>query len=309
MNAVPDTYTRQGQSTVPDSAGPEGEPVFHGCLPDPSCPYCNGADGQAGELLDWSFVDAVYCISLRVRDDRMKTASAEFHKVGLCRQVVFYRPEKHPVKGLFGSWESHRLVCQTALAQGAKRALIFEDDVQFMRRIRPRTLRAIRLALDGLPANWNVFYLGHWPITAWFVRHNVLRTSSLCAHAYIVSPRLMQWLSERPWGAPGVEKRRIFGKGLDNAFAALGDTYAYFPMIAGQSGAKSDNFNFLTPDKPGKTRKQRKLKHLITHSRYREVLLSRLMRSGEMVTALLSPVYYLSARIQGLRSRKVAGGE
>ncbi len=85
------------------------EPVFHACPPDPSCPYCNGTIGDA-EALDWSFLDGVYCISLQSREDRVINVAAQFHKVGLCRQVLFYRPLRHPGRGYIGSWESHRAV-------------------------------------------------------------------------------------------------------------------------------------------------------------------------------------------------------
>ena len=85
------------------------EPVYHACPPDPSCPYCNATIGDAGAL-DWSFLDGVYCISLQSREDRVINVAAQFHKVGLCRQVLFYRPLRHPGRGYIGSWESHRAV-------------------------------------------------------------------------------------------------------------------------------------------------------------------------------------------------------
>ncbi|MCX7631410.1 MAG: hypothetical protein N2038_14340, partial [Geminicoccaceae bacterium] len=71
---------------------------------------------------------------------------AQFHRVGLCRRAIFFRPERHPVKGLIGSWESHRRVAIDALARGARRVLVCEDDVAF-RRTSPRTVAAIGRAL------------------------------------------------------------------------------------------------------------------------------------------------------------------
>ncbi|MGB7933862.1 MAG: hypothetical protein WCH04_16875, partial [Gammaproteobacteria bacterium] len=64
------------------------EAVFHRCPPDPSCPYCNGSIDPA-QALDWSFLDGVYCISLKSREDRALTVAAQFHKTGLCRQLLF----------------------------------------------------------------------------------------------------------------------------------------------------------------------------------------------------------------------------
>jgi GR25 family glycosyltransferase involved in LPS biosynthesis len=277
------------------------EPVFHPCPPDPSCPYCNGSIDPA-RALDWSFLDGVYCISLKSREDRAVNVAAQFHKVGLCRQVLFYRPLRFPGRGYIGSWESHRAVAGHALEQGCETTLILEDDVQFVRHLTPRLVRAIGQAIKRLPPEWMIFYLGHWPLWAYFVRPNVLRTSSGCAHAYVVSPRLLRWLHEHPWGAPGVEKRRLIGKALDSAYAMLPATYALFPMIATQSISRSDNFAVSR-------KKNTKLKHIVTHSRHREWFLSKLMRPGEAVVALLSPLFFIARMSQqgyaGLR-RQVA---
>jgi hypothetical protein len=284
-------------SSIAQTAAEADTPVFHPCPPDPACPYCNGSIGP-DQALDWSFLDGAYCISLKSREDRATNVAAEFHKVGLCRKVMFYRPVKHPVKGIIGSWESHRAVGEDALQRGYQRTLIMEDDVAFASTLRPAKIRAIGRALDKLPPDWMIFFLGHWPVWAYFVRHNVLRTGSACAHAYIVSPRLLHWLHDHPWGSPGVKKLRLVGKALDSAYAELPGTYALFPMIATQSVSKSDNFNF----KP-KQKQNRKLKHLVTHSRHRELLLSKLMRPAEMIVVLLSPVFFIARMLPRLRSK------
>jgi glycosyl transferase, family 25 len=262
------------------------EPVFHPCPPDPSCPYCNGRIDPA-QALDWSFLDGVYCISLKSREDRAMAVAAQFHTVGLCRQLLFYRPLRYPGRGYIGSWESHRAVAEHARTRGCNTTLIFEDDVQFVRRLSTRSVRAIGRAIERLPPDWMIFFLGHWPLWAYFVRPNVLRTSSGCAHAYIVSPRLLRWLHEHPWGTPGIEKRRLIGKALDSAYAKLPATYALFPMIATQSVSRSDNFAVSR-------KKNTKLKHLVTHSRHREWLLSKLMRPGEAIVVLLSPLFFIA---------------
>ena len=294
-------------NSLPAQAEPEpvtamsDEPQFHPCPPDPSCPYCNGSIAPA-QALDWSFLDGVYCISLKSREDRAIAVAAQFHKVGLCRQLLFYRPLRYPGRGYIGSWESHRAVAEHARQQGNQTTLIFEDDVQFVRRMTPRSVRAIGRAIERLPPDWMIFFLGHWPLWAYFVRPNVLRTSSGCAHAYIVSPRLLGWLHEHPWGTPGIEKRRLIGKALDSAYARLPATYALFPMIATQSVSRSDNFAVSR-------KKNTKLKHLVTHSRYREWLLSKLMRPGEAVAVLLSPLFFIAQMsLQGFASlrRRIA---
>jgi len=279
-------------SSLPAQAEPEpvtahsDEPIFHPCPPDPGCPYCNGSITPA-QALDWSFLDGVYCISLKSREDRALTVAAQFHKVGLCRQLLFYRPLRYPGRGYIGSWESHRAVAEHARERGCETTLIFEDDVQFVRRMTPRSVRAIGRAIERLPPDWMIFFLGHWPLWAYFVRPNVLRTSSGCAHAYIVSPRLLRWLHEHPWGTPGIKKRRLIGKALDSAYAMLPGTYALFPMIATQSVSRSDNFAVSH-------KKNTKLKHLVTHSRYREWFLSIFMRPGEALVVMLSPLFFIA---------------
>jgi GR25 family glycosyltransferase involved in LPS biosynthesis len=281
------------------SAGPDpgewsNQPVYHPCPADPSCSYCNGSINQTGGALNWSFLDAAYCISLKTRDDRVAEAAAEFHKVGLCQRVTFYRPDKHPKNGFIGSWASHRDVAMAALERGCERTLICEDDVLFTRKVRPATVGAIERALHTLPADWMIFFLGHWPLAAYFVRYNVLRTSSGCSHAYIASPRLLRWLRDHPWGSPGVQFSRIAGRGVDSAYAKLPGSYALFPMLAIQRVSASDNFDDLSTRKK---KKKRKLKHLITRSAYREVLLSKLMRPFEIIVALLSPAFFLAGRM------------
>jgi hypothetical protein len=277
----------------PESGACSDQPVYHPCPADASCPHCNGSTAAAGAL-DWSFLDAAYCISLKTRHDRAAQAAAEFHRVGLCRRVTFYRPDKHPTNGFIGSWTSHRDVAIQALERGCERTLICEDDVLFTRRIRPATLRAVARALRALPSDWMLFFLGHWPLAAYFVRHNVLRTSSGCSHAYIASPRLLRWLRDHPWGTSGVHFSRIAGKGVDSAYAKLPGAYALFPMLAIQRVSPSDNFD--APSVRTK-KKKRKLKHVVTRSAHREVLLSKLMRPFELLVALLSPVFFLAARL------------
>jgi hypothetical protein len=272
-----------------DEAEGAAVPAFHPCPPDPACPWCGPTPPSGPEAFDWSFVDAAYCISLQSRPDRAASAAAQFHRLGLCRKVTFHRPLKHPSMPKVGIWEAHRAVGLDALAKGRRTVLVLEDDVVFARRVTPRTLRAVARALAGLPPGWMIFFLGHWPLRAWFVRRNVLRTSSGCAHAYIASAKLLAWLRDHPFGTAPIV--RLAGTTIDAAYAALPDTYAYFPMLAIQSTSPSDH---MTHD-PGKRIK--KLRHLVTRSSRRELLQSRSMRPMELVAVGLSPLSYLLDRL------------
>lgn len=273
----------------------DATPLFHPCPPQPGCRYC-GAGAGAESDFDWSFIEAAYCISLRHRADRMAAAAAQFHRLGLCRKLTFFRPEKHPTMPKVGIWESHRAVALEALARDQRTILVLEDDVQFARHVGPRTVRAVARAFATLPSDWMIFFLGHWPMRAWFVRHNVLRTASGCAHAYVAGPRLLAWLKEHPYGTAPIV--RMVGVTIDAAYAALPATYAYFPMLAVQSASPSDHMS----NEPG--RPMKKLRHLITRSGHRELLQSRLMRPTEFAVALCSPFLYLLDRLHGpIRTR------
>ena len=285
-------------------------PFYHHCAHDPDCAYCNGSMEGKDDALDWSFLDGVYCISLQSREDRVESVSAEFHRTGLCRHVLFYRPIKHPKNGLIGSWGSHRAVGQHALSQGQNLTLILEDDVQFSANLRPARIDAIARAIDKLPADWLIFFLGHWPIWSYFVRPDVLRTGSACAHAYIVSPRMLQWLHDHPYGSPCLKKYKIIGKAIDSAYARLPATKAMLPIIAIQSVSESDNLR----GKPKKKKRRksvitrsgvrahmlRKGKHVINQSGYREFLISKLMRPNQFFIAVLSPLFWMLQRLKQL---------
>jgi GR25 family glycosyltransferase involved in LPS biosynthesis len=267
-------------------------PTWHRCPVRDDCPHCNGSHPQP--LLDWSFLDAVFCISLKTRDDRAQRVADEFHRTGLCRYVEFYRPDKHPQKGVVGSWESHRQVAMEARRRGCRNALVFEDDVKFLRRITPGRLATVALTLQRLPDDWHIFYLGHWPVEAWFLSPGLLKTRSACAHAYIISPRLMAWIEAHPYGTPGIAMTDIIGKALDSAFSQLPGTYALVPMLATQSISFSDNFTY-------KPRQKTKLKHWVTRSRYRETLLSYLMQPAEFIVVALSPFFWLRHKFRAWR--------
>ena len=272
-----------------DQRGEEGASLFHPCPVDPACAHCGAGSPSGRGAFDWSFVDGAYCISLQSRPDRAASAAAELHRVGLCRTVSFYRPIKHATRPKIGIWEAHRQVGREALARGCRTVLVLEDDVRFAAWVGPRTVRAVGRALMALPAGWTIFFLGHWPLRAWFVRRNVLRSASACTHAYIASARLLQWLQDHPFGTAPIV--RLAGTGIDAAYAGLPASYAYFPMLATQSESPSDHLI------DGASRRVKKIEHLFARWQHRERLLSRLMRPNELIVAALSPLFYAMDRL------------
>lgn len=203
------------------------QPYFEPVSRDASCAYCTGRRHSA--RLPES-IDAVYCISLQEQPQRTREAVAHFHRVGLCRHVIFYRP----IRGENGEraiWESHRAIARHALAKGCRSALMLEDDVLFRQpwdRLAPRIARA----MDCLPANWWCFYVGHVPIQGFFIRPNILRVRSACTHAYIASPRLLSWLADTEPLSEEVATWPRIGRSIDGAMANLPAMYALFPMAA-----------------------------------------------------------------------------
>jgi hypothetical protein len=135
-------------------------------------------------------------------------------------------------------------------------------------------------------------------LRAWFVGRRTLRTVSGCAHAYVASRRLLEWLRRHPYGTAPIV--RLVGRGIDAAYAALPGSYAYFPMLATQSASPSDHVTRL------QGRRVKRPKHLVMRPGIREILLSGLMRPSQYAVAALSPVFYLLDRWRGPPRRRAA---
>jgi hypothetical protein len=261
------------------------ESPFEPCPRRADCPSCAGHPGD--DRFDWSFVDGVYCISLRHRSDRARAAADEMHRVGLCGRVVFYRPVKDRIAKR-GCWESHRAVALDARSRGLRSVLILEDDVVFRPRVSPETIRGVSQALAALPLDWMGFYLGHWARWAYPVRRHVVRCSSLCTHAYVASARLLDWLCDTPFdrGRPLVQGH-LGGRGIDSAFAGLPGMYAFFPLIAVQRRVANDHMSAPRI----RIRPLRKLAlDLLVRSQLRELALAHGMGANEKLVVALAPV-------------------
>jgi glycosyl transferase, family 25 len=197
-------------------------------------PHADGCEVCCGRQTAVSLspgVEAIYCISLQEQPYRTRQAATHFHALGLCRNVLFYRPARgrHANRAI---WESHQAVAQHALRQGFSRVLVLEDDVLFTSP--GRLVARVEAALARVPANWWALYLGHVPLQAFFVRTNILRVRSGCTHAYIANGPLLNWLATTaPMAAEAPVWRRI-GQSIDAAMSSLPNMYAMFPMVAVQ---------------------------------------------------------------------------
>lgn len=274
-------------------------PRFHPCPVAPGCPHCVGTPTPIDG------VDAVYCISLQSRPDRTARAARMLHRMGLCRQALFYRPVKRRRSPKKAIWDSHRAVAAHARAAGRHRILVLEDDAVF----RPASLERLRRVLGRtwkeLPADWMGLYLGHWVLEGRFRAPDLVEVSSLCTHAYVASPRLLDWLVQHSWRDFDREscaaKLRFRGGGIDAAFANLSGMYAVYPMLAFQDGSHNDHKH--KSHVPGELSLYA-LKHGLRHH-----LVSRCMRINERLVLTLPRIRFATASWRRLRSqRPVATG-
>lgn len=239
-------------------------------------------------------MEAVYCISLQEQPHRTGQAVAHFHNIGLCRHVTFYRPTRGRNAEL-AIWESHRAVAHHALANGRKCALILEDDVDF-RQPWSKLASRVQRAIAQLPSNWWSLYLGHVPLQAHFAKLSILRVRSLCAHAYVASPRLLAWLDATEPFSPEIAMWRRFGESIDCAMANLPGMYALFPMAVLQRFLGDYRVNTRV-DISGRPRSWRDI------DRWRYYFIFRGARIVESLAVLLSPFHRLTIERYRRRSQ------
>ncbi len=189
----------------------------------------------------WSGIDKIYCISLANRLDRQKEASTQFAGVGLADRVEFVIVEKHPDDCERGIYESHQLCIRQGLDAGARRILIFEDDIIFDR-VTPERLARITAFLNT-HESWHMLLLGGLVNRSEPTDHPSIRRVRYrsLTHAYVVHRRLAEDIVRRPWKKVPYDD---FLKQLKDP-----ETYALYPSIAFQSDSRSDNERYLPLDR------------------------------------------------------------
>lgn len=257
---------------------------FEPLAKSPHCPACTG------RIESPRLADAVYCLALEEEEDRARQAADHFHAIGLCRQVMFFRPRRG---GNIEAhiWASHREMARHALAHNHNTALILEDDAHFHADWRTVSSRAMR-AMKKLPANWYGFFLGHWPMQSYFVAPDVLRTRSACCHAYVASPRLLDWLARsRPLDPTLPSTWPVFT--VDTTMANLPEMYALFPMAAVQRPPAVYRYNRHFTDEGTR-------RGWFDFTRHRYWVIHHCMRPAEAGVALASPLHWVSMRVRGI---------
>ena len=178
-------------------------------------------------------MDQVYCINLQDRVDRFLEAQCEFHRVGLCDKLLFYRPprplldewqahQQHlsntnsqdaimtVTRGAYGCWMSHKAIVNHALSKGHKRILIFEDDVTFLPALTQSVINhEIPEALTVLPDDADFFHLGYFPLRGSPVLHSgpsqfgkLWWVKALCTVAYVATVKGMQTIRDGDMSLP-----------------------------------------------------------------------------------------------------------
>lgn len=221
--------------------------IYHGCTPRDHCYCAKDPSKRLTQEWNWQWLDKIVCISVASRSDRQKTVEEEFHRVGLCPLIQFYRPKRDSEDPVRGCFESHRRVMMDALRNKCNNVCIFEDDVTFRSDFRSHTLNDIFDAYKSLPKDWLSYYLGHWSICGYNITPNLRYTISMTTHAYIASKPLMNILNKTPYSSrEGNWIRKCFGShydAVDGFVREQGKQYAYYKMVAYQCGSKSSITN------------------------------------------------------------------
>jgi hypothetical protein len=183
----------------------------------------------------WEFFDRLYCVSLREREDRRKSAQAEFAKVGLGHRVEFIIGDRLSDDFEKEVYESHMLCLRKGLESGAKNIVIFEDDVEFDG-FDPEKLN---FCVDFLRQNsgWKVLLLGALIRSSHKTANSAVQKvlyQSL-THAYALNRHYAETLAYEPW--KGIVNDTLF-RPLTN------DVYAIYPMCAFQKNFTSDNYKY-----------------------------------------------------------------
>lgn len=229
----------------------------HPCHNDKQCTTCR----TKKSLYDWSLLfEKAYCICLVDRDDRLHESMRQFHDVGLCSNMIYYRPQKdtstHVARpGARGCWESHRQIFIRARRAGYTKICVFEDDVVFeKKRIDSSTIKRIQMFITQQKKQWEIFFLGHFPLfTVPTVTMRIHRVFSAWMHAYIIrlDSKFVDWVVQTPYDALLKDRQlgplaNILSGGKDppcmDMYAAyFAKSYAIFPQIAFQSGSETSN--------------------------------------------------------------------
>jgi GR25 family glycosyltransferase involved in LPS biosynthesis len=190
-------------------------------------------------LAGWLSFDRAYCISLTDRADRRDSAQRQFAAIGL-KTVEFHLVERQPdaTKSIY---EAHLACLAKGLAAGAKRFLVFEDDVVFAR-FSPVVLAHI-VNFTGASPDWRILFLGCMVKKSWPTDYPMIRGIAFQAltQGYAISAE---------FAAAILRDHLWHGRPYDDFLRDLPQDgfYTLCPAIAFQSDSPSDNKPYLALD-------------------------------------------------------------
>jgi hypothetical protein len=202
--------------------------------PNTNCEYC-----QSRENI-WNFLDAVYVICLKDREDRFQKALIEVHRTGLCQIGRFYRPTRSPDGFVAGCWDSHVQVAKHALQLNQNIVMALEDDFELDKSKTPQDIAVeVSNALSVLPKDkWTRLSMGQISWFKMYYASGVDRSSSVLTHAHIWSPRGLQWMIDHPYDKVSNISQKLQVDGFISF--RLPFSYSMSPMVAYQRNEGSD---------------------------------------------------------------------
>lgn len=150
----------------------------------------------------WDFVDKAYVITLDSATHRHARVDRELERVQLTNKAEVVKMRRHPISGKHGCWDSHVRIVDQAKRDGARTALVLEDDFQFTDDY-DQYLQYARQFVESMPPDsWDFLLLGLFavdtsrapelPLPSEVQKHIVRVGCGWQTHAYIVNAPVIQ---------------------------------------------------------------------------------------------------------------------
>lgn len=220
-------------------------PEWHRIEPRVGC-ICDANNDTINtpRVYDWQDTQA-FVICLATRPDRLQCISDQLHRVQLCTQTWFYRPEK-PSKATYkaagftnptayGCWHSHRTIVERA-KDFTGPVLVMEDDCWFQPHFTPQELnKVLQFIAKNQDNKLDIFFLGHVPVFGRSTQtidssspeaKQVWQVKSVLTHSYFISRSGRLKLLAKPVEPVKSWPWAFTGQGIDSWYASSMSSYA-----------------------------------------------------------------------------------
>lgn len=172
------------------------------------------------------------CINLERRKDRWALAQDEFSKFGIDVDRFNAIEHDNPMTGI------HMSYLEIFRANRGKRVLILEDDVEFI-----RGAPALQDAINDLPENWDMLYLGgnaqkkQHRFTNWLYKADGI----LSTHAILYSGGMTEWLADNLFKPDEfISRKNTIDVWFSQVVQPQFNCFIVYPQIASQRFGYSD---------------------------------------------------------------------